>query len=58
MSADGRPFIGPSRVRGLYFNTGHGHLGWTKAVGSACLLADLVLGATPELDPQPFQVHR
>ncbi|MEX0644480.1 MAG: FAD-dependent oxidoreductase, partial [Parvularculaceae bacterium] len=39
MSADGMPFIGEARIRGLWINAGHGHLGWTMAAGSAALLA-------------------
>lgn len=31
MTPNGRPFVGPSKVRGLYLNTGHGMLGWTLA---------------------------
>lgn len=51
MSADGMPFVGPTHVPGLWVNMGHGHLGWTLATGSARLLADLVTGRTPEIDP-------
>jgi len=58
MSSDGKPFIGASRIKGLYFNTGHGHLGWTKAAGSACLLADLMANRKPAIDDAPFRVHR
>lgn len=56
MSADGRPFIGQAPVPGLWINAGHGHLGWTKALGSARLLADLVAGTPPALDPRPFAI--
>jgi D-amino-acid dehydrogenase len=58
MSCDGKPFIGESAVRGLYVNSGHGHLGWTLAVGSGQLLADLVVGRKPAIDPVPFRVDR
>jgi D-amino-acid dehydrogenase len=58
MSCDGKPFIGESAVRGLYVNSGHGHLGWTLAVGSGQLLADLVVGRKPAIDPLPFRVDR
>ena len=54
MSCDGRPIIGPTRVRGLYLNTGHGALGWTMAVGSGLLLADLIADRRPAIDPAPF----
>lgn len=35
------PLIGRSRTKGLWYNTGHGSLGWTLACGSARLLVDL-----------------
>lgn len=44
MSSDGVPIIGRSGVENLFVNTGHGHLGWTLAAGSAELLADIVSG--------------
>jgi|SRR5579871_811564 len=58
MSADGLPFVGPAKVPGLFVNAGHGHLGWTLAAGSARLLADLIEGKTPAIDPSPYRVHR
>lgn len=54
MSADGRPFIGASDIEGLWLNCGHGHLGWTMAVGSARILADTIQGSAPEIDAAPF----
>ena len=50
------PFIGESRVEGLFINSGHSHLGWTQASGSAELLADLMQGRTPEIDPTAYAV--
>lgn len=44
------PLIGPSRLPGLYLNTGHGTLGWTHACGSGAALADLLDGRPPEVD--------
>ena len=58
MSADGRPYIGATPVAGLYVNTGHGHLGWTQAAGSASLLAQLICGAAAAIDPRPFALTR
>ena len=54
MSADGRPFIGQSGIDGLWLNCGHGHLGWTKAVGSARILADAMTGREAEINAAPF----
>jgi D-amino-acid dehydrogenase len=48
------PIIGVTRLANLYVNTGHGTLGWTMAVGSGRLLADLVAGRPPAIDPQPY----
>jgi D-amino-acid dehydrogenase len=45
------PVIGPTRVRKLYLDTGHGHVGWTMAAGSGSLLADLIAGRKPAIDP-------
>jgi D-amino-acid dehydrogenase len=56
MSADGRPFVGQTSCPGLWINAGHGHLGWTMAVGSARLLADLMTGQPPAIDPHPFAI--
>jgi D-amino-acid dehydrogenase len=58
LSADGVPFIGPTQLTGLYVNAGHGQLGWTLAAGSARLLADLIQGRRPALDPGPYRVDR
>ena len=58
MSADGLPFIGESKIKGLYLNTGHGHLGWTLAMGSADLLADQIVGVETQIDSKPYQAHR
>lgn len=58
MSADGRPIIGASPRPGLWLNCGHGHLGWTKAAGSANLLADLIEGKPADIDPAPYSYGR
>jgi D-amino-acid dehydrogenase len=50
MTPAGPPIIGAGRHRNLYFNTGHGHMGWTMACGSSRIVADLVLGRVPEID--------
>lgn len=58
MSADGKPYIGATPVAGLYVNTGHGHLGWTQAAGSATLLAQLMTGQPTSIDARPFALVR
>ncbi|MBT5218439.1 MAG: FAD-dependent oxidoreductase [Woeseia sp.] len=58
MSSDGRPFIGPTGISGLFVNGGHGPLGWSMAAGSGSLLADLLLNRSPEIDAGPFRFNR
>jgi len=58
MSADGVPIIGATPVSNLFVNTGHGHLGWTMAAGSAELLADLIDGKPTAVDPAPYDLRR
>jgi len=55
---DGPPIIGPSPVRNLWLNTGHGYLGWTMCCGSARLLADQMSGRKPELDTHLYRYGR
>ncbi|MEK0086152.1 NAD(P)/FAD-dependent oxidoreductase [Benzoatithermus flavus] len=53
------PIIGPSaKTRGLYYATGHGHLGLTYAATTARLIADLATGQKPPLDLSPYRVDR
>jgi D-amino-acid dehydrogenase len=51
MTPDGPPVLGRGRHRNLYFNAGHGHMGWSMAFGTARIVTDLVAGRTPEHDP-------
>ena len=44
------PIIGRSRFANLYYNTGHGTLGWTLACGSAQALANIVDDTAPDVD--------
>jgi D-amino-acid dehydrogenase len=44
------PYIGRSRIRNLFLNTGHGTLGWTHSCGSGAAIADIVSGRVPEVD--------
>jgi D-amino-acid dehydrogenase len=41
VSPSGTPLIGETRIRGLWINAGHGHLGWTLSCGSGRVLANL-----------------
>jgi D-amino-acid dehydrogenase len=46
----GIPYIGGTRYRNLFLNTGHGTLGWTHACGSGRALADIMGGRKPAVD--------
>ena len=50
MTPDGPPVLGMGRHRNLVLDTGHGHMGWTMAFGTARIVADLVAGRQPEHD--------
>ena len=39
------PRVGPGKHPGVYYNTGHGHLGWTLSAVTAEMVADKVLAA-------------
>lgn len=58
MSADGVPIIGPTPLSNLLVSTGHGHLGWTTAAGSAELLTDIMCGHSTSIDSSPFSLAR
>lgn len=47
MTPAGAPILGKTRHRNLYLNTGHGHMGWTMACGTARIVADIVCGRQP-----------
>jgi D-amino-acid dehydrogenase len=55
VSPSGTPMIGETRIKGLWINSGHGHLGWTMACGSGRVLADLVAGRDPGIPLPPSQ---
>lgn len=50
MTPTGLPVIDRSPYENLWLNTGHGHMGWTMACGSARILADLIGQRKPEID--------
>ena len=58
MSVDGVPIIGPTPIANLWTNTGHGPLGWTMAAGSGHLLADLMTGGSPAVEPEAYALAR
>jgi D-amino-acid dehydrogenase len=56
---DMTPIIGPApKHKGLWFDFGHQHLGLTLGPVSGKLLAQMMTGETPFVDPSPFRVER
>lgn len=49
-SPDGPPILGPTPVRNLFLNVGHGPQGWSTSCGSADLVADCAMGRDPAID--------
>ncbi|MER8829638.1 D-amino acid dehydrogenase [Mesorhizobium sp. M0938] len=49
MTPNNLPAFGRRRLRNLFLNTGHGHIGWTMSHGSARITADLIAGRTPAI---------
>ena len=45
MMPDMMPKVGRGRQANVFYNTGHGHLGWTLSAATADLLGELVAGA-------------
>ncbi|MGO4582870.1 D-amino acid dehydrogenase [Arthrobacter sp. 2RAF6] len=58
MTPDGPPIIGRGRPRNLYINTGHGHLGWTMACGSAEMLVDIIESKPSALRTDAYALSR
>ncbi|OUD14045.1 D-amino acid dehydrogenase [Thioflexithrix psekupsensis] len=58
MTPDSAPILGVSPYRNLYFNIGHGMLGWTLACGSAAVLTDIVSQKTPQIAVEGFRWDR
>lgn len=55
---DSVPYVCPTPIQNLYLNTGHGTLGWTMAVGSGRIIADLVAGRPAEIDIEGYGLGR
>lgn len=58
MLPDGPPILGKSGLEGVWLNLGHGSSGWALSCGSARVLADQILGRSPEIDDAGFSVDR
>jgi D-amino-acid dehydrogenase len=47
-----------AKTKGLFYATGHGHLGLTYSATTARLMAELITGAKPSLDLRPYRIDR
>ena len=57
--ADSRPVVGPAPGQpGLWLCYGHGHYGLTLGPITGRLIADMMIGTTPVMDPAPFSAKR
>lgn len=53
------PIISASTgTKGVYYATGHGHLGLTYAATTARLIGQLIAGERPDLDLSPYRINR
>lgn len=53
------PLLSPSqKAPGVFYATGHGHLGLTYAATTARLMGQLISGETPDIDLQPYHIGR
>lgn len=57
MTPDGPPILGYGRHGNLLYNTGHGHMGWTMACGTAKIAADLLQRRKPDIDLRGMEVR-
>ncbi|GIT89992.1 amino acid oxidoreductase [Jannaschia pagri] len=56
---DSLPAIGPIRRHpGLWVAAGHQHIGFSTSAGTGGLLADLIEGRPPAIDPRPYAPGR
>lgn len=58
VTPDSVPIIGKTPYDNLFINAGHGTLGWTMACGSGQLIADIISGRTPEIEPAGLDISR
>ncbi|OLO04496.1 MULTISPECIES: FAD-dependent oxidoreductase [Salinicola] len=58
-TSDMKPIIGPApKHPGLWFHFGHAHQGFTLGPASGRLLAEMICGERPYIDPAPYAATR
>lgn len=56
---DGKPAIGPVRAaQGLWLAAGHQHIGFSTGPATGEIIADMIEGEKPKIDPAPFSPSR
>ena len=59
MTSDGKPFIGMCpRLENVFVAAGHGMLGLSMAPATGLLIAELIKGRNPHVDPAPYRIGR
>ncbi|GAP33880.1 D-amino acid dehydrogenase, small subunit [Piscinibacter sakaiensis] len=58
MMPDMMPRVGRGRAPAVFYNTGHGHLGWTLSAATAEMVADAVVGTLPAAVQVAMPLHR
>jgi D-amino-acid dehydrogenase len=58
MTPESTPRFGTGLHTNLWYNVGHGHMGWAMAAGAARITADLVGGRTPEISLEGLRIRR
>ena len=53
MMPDMMPRVAAGVRPGVFYNTGHGHLGWTLSCATAQIIAEKVAAAMPVAPPAP-----
>ena len=57
MTPEGTPILGKGVHSNLFYNTGHGHLGWTMSCGTARITADLIADKSPEISIEKMNIR-
>ncbi len=57
MAPDGVGIMGRTRIRNLFLNTGHGHLGWTMAAGAGKAVAAEVVGDDVDFELAAYRLE-
>lgn len=59
MTTDGNPFIGSvPGVENLWIAAGHSMLGLSQAPATGKLIAEMINGTEPHVDPTPYRIGR